>query len=67
MRHWTLVRTDISDAQRFDFGLIDRVCGSLRQRARCALIKEELIAEFWKPERLEKLLEQGGWDLVDSY
>ena len=30
-------------------------------------IKEDLIAEFWKPSRVEKMLETGGWDLVDSY
>ena len=30
-------------------------------------LKEELIAEFWKPERLEKMLETGGWALVESY
>lgn len=30
-------------------------------------LKEDLIAEFWKPSRVEKMLEFGGWDLVDSY
>jgi len=30
-------------------------------------IKEDLIAEFWKPSRVEKMLETGGWSLVDSY
>lgn len=38
-----------------------------RCQERNEAIKEDLIAEVWKPERLEKLLEQGGWDLVDSY
>ena len=38
-----------------------------RCQERCSVIKEDLMAEFWKPERLEKLLEQGGWELVDSY
>ena len=39
----------------------------LRCQARNETIKEDLIAEFWKPSRVEKMLELGGWDLVDSY
>jgi hypothetical protein len=38
-----------------------------RCQERNKIIKEDLIAEMWKPERLEKMLDQGGWDLVDSY
>jgi hypothetical protein len=33
---------------------------------RCLTIKEELIAEVWKPSRVEKLLENGGWTTLDS-
>ena len=47
--------------------LFDTACGRMRQKARCALLKEELIAAFWHPRRVEKMLEQGGWELVDSY
>jgi len=39
----------------------------IRIQRRNEVIKEDLIAEFWKPSRVEKMLELGGWDLVDSY
>lgn len=39
----------------------------IRVQRRNTAIKEDLIAEFWKPSRVEKMLETGGWDLVDSY
>ena len=39
----------------------------MRCQARNELIKEDLIATFWHPSRVEKMLEKGGWDLVDSY
>ena len=29
-------------------------------------LKEEIIAAAWHPRRLEKWLEAGGWDLVES-
>ena len=38
-----------------------------RCQDRNAVVKEDLIATFWHPSRVEKMLEQGGWDLVDSY
>lgn len=38
-----------------------------RCQERNASIKEDFIAEFWKPKRVEKMLEIGGWDLVDMY
>jgi hypothetical protein len=39
----------------------------IRIQQRNRELKEDLIAEFWKPSRVEKMLETGGWDLVDSY
>lgn len=39
----------------------------IRIQRRNEAFKEDLITEFWKPSRVEKMLEQGGWDLVDSY
>ena len=38
-----------------------------RCQGRNEVVKEDLIATFWHPSRVEKMLEQGGWDLVDSY
>lgn len=38
-----------------------------RIQGRNEIIKEDLIAEFWHPSRVEKMLETGGWDLIDSY
>ena len=37
-----------------------------RCQERSTIIKEDLIAEVWKPYKLEKLLEVGGWDLVEA-
>jgi Leucine-rich repeat (LRR) protein len=39
----------------------------IRTQRRNEVFKEDLIAEFWKPSRVAKMLERGGWDLVDSY
>lgn len=39
----------------------------LRIQERNEIFKEDMIAEFWKPERVEKMLETGGWNLIDSY
>jgi len=39
----------------------------MRIQQRNQEFKEDLIAEFWKPSRVEKMLDTGGWDLVDSY
>ena len=39
----------------------------IRVQQRNEVIKEDLIAEFWHPLRVEKMLTKGGWDLVDSY
>ena len=36
-----------------------------QQRAR--LIKEDLIAAFWHPSRVEKMLKRGGWQEIESY
>lgn len=36
------------------------------QRHMKASLKEEIIAEVWHPRRVEKLIELGGWDLVES-
>ena len=38
-----------------------------RCQERCSVIKEDLMAECWHPRSVAKLLEQGGWELVDSY
>jgi len=38
-----------------------------RCQGRNELVKEDFMAEMWKPSRVEKMLEQGGWELVDSY
>lgn len=34
-------------------------------KARMALIKEELMAAAWAPERVAKLVEAGAWDAID--
>jgi hypothetical protein len=34
---------------------------------RCLKVKEELIAEFWKPSRVAALIERDGWDVLDTY
>ena len=39
----------------------------MRCQGRNETIKEELMATFWHPSRVEKMLGSGGWDLVDSY
>lgn len=36
----------------------------IRVQRRNELFKEDLIAEFWKPSRVKKMLERGGWDQV---
>ena len=40
-------------------------------RRRCQdrneLIKEDLIATFWHPSRVQEMLEKGGWKLVEMY
>ncbi len=36
-----------------------------RQRERCRTVKEELMMEMWKPERVEKWIEAGRWDLLE--
>jgi len=38
-----------------------------RCQERNETIKEDLMAEMWKPSRVEKMLELGGWKLLDSY
>lgn len=38
----------------------------VRAHKRNEHIKEELMAAFWNPRRIEKILEQGGWELMDS-
>ena len=38
----------------------------MRCQDRNQVIKEDLIAEFWNPSRVEKMLKQGRWDLVDT-
>jgi hypothetical protein len=35
-------------------------------RAFTTAIKEELVAKVWAPARMAKLLERGGWDLVEA-
>ena len=37
-----------------------------RIQARCAAIKEELMAAAWHPRRVEKWLEIGGFELLDA-
>lgn len=38
----------------------------MRCQERCSAVKEELIANVWRPDRLEKLLEISGWELVEG-
>ncbi len=33
---------------------------------RCSIIKEELIATVWHPQRVERWLEAGGWDAIEA-
>lgn len=33
---------------------------------RCLKIKEELLAEVWKPSRVAKLVEAGRWDIIET-
>jgi len=67
--------------------MLERAHGSMRQKARCALLKEELentcsrkrcqerarlikedlIAAVWHPRRVKKMLDEGGFELIDSY
>lgn len=47
--------------------IIKENMSQVRIQRRNKQIKEDLIEEFWKPSRVEKILEEGGWDLVDSY
>jgi hypothetical protein len=35
-------------------------------RERMNLVKEELMAAAWHPRRVERWLEEGGWDMVES-
>lgn len=37
-----------------------------RCQERSSAIKENLIAEVWRPDRLQKLLETGGWDMIEA-
>ena len=37
----------------------------MRCQERNEMIKEELMAEMWKPSRVEKMLES-GWEMIDS-
>lgn len=37
-----------------------------RAKERCAIIKEELVAAAWAPKRVEKWLEVGGFELLES-
>ncbi len=36
------------------------------RKARFAPVHEELAAKLWHPDRLARLLEQGGWDAVEG-
>lgn len=36
-----------------------------RQRTR--QFKEELVAAVWRPDRVAKRLEEGGWDAIDAF
>jgi len=47
--------------------IMEQIESAQRIMLRTLQFKEELIAEFWKPSRVQKMLEIGGWDLVDSY
>ena len=38
-----------------------------RSQERCSLLKEDIIAEVWHPRRVEKLLETGGYELLESF
>jgi hypothetical protein len=38
-----------------------------RCQERARLIKEDLIAAVWHPRRVEKMLDEGGFELIDSY
>jgi hypothetical protein len=37
-----------------------------RCQERTSAIKEDLIAEVWRPDRFQKLLEAGGWDSIEE-
>jgi hypothetical protein len=45
----------------------DEQASKKRCQDRNRAIKEDLMAEIWHPLRVEKLLQEGGWHLVDSY
>jgi hypothetical protein len=38
----------------------------VRAQERCWAVKEELMATALHPQRIERWLEAGGWDLVDA-
>ncbi len=38
-----------------------------RCQRRCAIIKEDLMKEMWKPSRIQAILDMGGQTLLDSY
>jgi hypothetical protein len=37
-----------------------------KKQAQVAVFKEELVANVWHPRRVEKILEAGGFELLDS-
>jgi len=39
----------------------------MRTVRRCHQIKEELCANVYHPRRIEKLLETGGWEVLDNF
>ena len=45
----------------------EQIKDELIARIRNNTIKKDLIAEFWKPSRVERMLEKGGWKLVEMY
>ncbi len=38
-----------------------------RIQTRAAALKEDLVAAVWRPDRLAKRLEEGGWDAIDAF
>ena len=66
-----LIKVKPGETREHYIGRWNQWCEEQASKKRCVerneLVKEDLIAEFWKPSRVEKMLEQGGWDLVDSY
>jgi hypothetical protein len=65
-KHWYEYYQDkLLDNEQIE--IMEQIESAQRIMLRTLQFKEELIAEFWKPSRVEKMLELGGWDLVDSY